>query len=134
MLKLRIVTRHENTNNIRNFFGNCTTLFDPMFCAQYKGTETRLKISKKSLKESRKEHIILYIFSCFDIQCNNLNGSNHDHYPQLIYNGNRTEWSLIQSVIVRVITKSDDRAAGARFVHHEYDYRLNWTTRSPVTN
>ena len=25
----------------------------------------------------------------------------------------------------RVITKSDDRAAGIQFVYHEYDYRLN---------
>ena len=36
-------------------------------------------------------------------------------------NGNRTEWSPIRSVIIRVITKSDDRAAGVRFVYHEYD-------------
>ena len=27
-------------------------------------------------------------------------------------------------------TKSDDRAAGVRFVYHEYDYRPNWSTRS----
>ena len=46
-----------------------------------------------------------------------------------IRNGNRAQWSPIQSVIIRVITKSDDRAAGVRFVYHEYDYRLNWTTR-----
>ena len=32
---------------------------------------------------------------------------------------------IIKSVIIRVITKSDDRAAGVRFVYHEYDYRLN---------
>ena len=51
-----------------------------------------------------------------------------------ISNGNRTEWSPIRSVIIRVITKSDDRAAGVRFVYHEYDYRLNWTTRSLITN
>ena len=51
-----------------------------------------------------------------------------------ISNGNRTEWSPIRSVIIRVITKLDDRAAGVRFVYHEYDYRQNWTTRSPVTN
>ena len=37
----------------------------------------------------------------------------------IISNGNRTEWSPIQSVIIRVITKSDDRAAGVRFVYHE---------------
>ena len=42
--------------------------------------------------------------------------------------------SPIRSVIIRVITKSDDRAAGVRFVYHEYDYRLNWTTRSPIIN
>ena len=52
----------------------------------------------------------------------------------VISNGNRTEWSPIQSVIIRVITKSDDRAAGVRFVYHEYDYRLNWTIRSPIIN
>ena len=23
---------------------------------------------------------------------------------------------------------------GVRFVYHEYDYRLNWTTRSPIIN
>ena len=51
-----------------------------------------------------------------------------------ICNGNRTEWSPIQSVIIRVITKSDDRAVGVLFVYHEYDYRLNWTTRSPIIN
>ena len=45
-----------------------------------------------------------------------------------------TEWSPIRSVIIRVITKSDDRAAGVRFVNHEYDYRPNWTTRSLITN
>ena len=52
----------------------------------------------------------------------------------VICNGNRAEWSPIRSVIIRVITKSDYRAAGVRFVNHEYDYRPNWTTRSLVTN
>ena len=32
-------------------------------------------------------------------------------------------------VIIRVITKSDDRAARVGFVYHEYGHRLNWTTR-----
>jgi len=44
---------------------------------------------------------------------------------ETVSNGNRTEWSPIRSVIIRVITKSDDRAAGVRFVYHEYDYRPN---------
>ena len=52
----------------------------------------------------------------------------------MICNGNRTEWSPIQSVIIRVITKLDDRTGGVRFVYHSYDYRLNWTTRSPIIN
>ena len=34
-------------------------------------------------------------------------------------NDNRTEWTPIQSVIIRVITKSD--------VYHKYVYRSNWT-------
>ena len=45
-----------------------------------------------------------------------------------ISDGNGTECSPIRSLIIRVITKSDDRAAGVRFVYHEYDYRPNWTT------
>ena len=51
---------------------------------------------------------------------------NHTNITQVTFivgNGNRTEWSPIQSVIIRVITKSDDRAAGVRFV-----YRLFITT------
>ena len=58
----------------------------------------------------------------------------HVQLDYLTSNGNRTEWSPIRSVIIRVITKSDDRAAGVRFVYHEYDYRPNWTTRSPIAN
>ena len=58
----------------------------------------------------------------------------YNHLSNYTKNGNRTEWSPIRSVIIRVITKSDDRAAGGRFVYHEYDYRPNWTTRSLVTN
>ena len=52
----------------------------------------------------------------------------------IISNGYRTEWSPIRSVIIRVIIKSDDRAAGVRFVYHEYDYRSNWITLSPIIN
>ena len=37
----------------------------------------------------------------------------------------RTEWSPIRSVIILVITKSDDSAAGVQFVYHEYDDRPN---------
>ena len=55
-------------------------------------------------------------------------------YEVGLSNGNGTEWSPIRSVIIRVIRKSYDRAAGVRFVNHEYDYRPNWTTRSLITN
>ena len=41
----------------------------------------------------------------------------------------RTEWSRIWSFIIRVITKSDDRAVRVWFVYNEYDYIPNWTTR-----
>ena len=41
-------------------------------------------------------------------------------------NDNRTEWSPIWSVIITLITESDNRAEGVRFaVYHEYDYRPN---------
>ena len=42
--------------------------------------------------------------------------------------------SGVQFVQYECLTKSDDREAGVRFVNHEYDYRQNWTTRSPITN
>ena len=50
-------------------------------------------------------------------------------FIDMINNGNRTEWSPIRCVIIRAITKSDDRA-----VYHEYDYKLNWTTGILITN
>ena len=56
------------------------------------------------------------------------------HGNFLICNGNKTEWSPIRSEIIRVITKSDDQALAVRFVYHEYDYRPNWTRRSPIIN
>ena len=37
----------------------------------------------------------------------------------MIHIGNRSEWSPIRSVIIRVITKSDEREARLRFVFHE---------------
>ena len=43
----------------------------------------------------------------------------------MISNGNRTECSSIWSVIIRVITKSDNSVAGVRFVCHECDYGQN---------
>ena len=39
-------------------------------------------------------------------------------------NGNRTEWSPIRSVIMRVIRNSDNRAAGVRFVYH-HSFAIN---------
>ena len=56
-------------------------------------------------------------------------GQLYQKFPTTISNGNRTEWSPIRSVIIRVMTKLDDQAAGVRFVYHEYDYRPKWTTR-----
>ena len=64
---------------------------------------------------------------------NNLKGIN---------NGNRTEWSPIRSVIIRVINKigrprSGSRTPAARssdFVNNEYDYRPNWTPLSQLDN
>ena len=64
----------------------------------------------------------------------NVIGNMSEAFLALISNGKRTEWSPVRSLIIRVITKSDDRAARVRFVYHEYDYRLNWTTRSPIIN
>ena len=40
----------------------------------------------------------------------------------IINNGNRTEWSPIWSIIIRVVNNPDDHDAGVRFVNHEYDY------------
>ena len=64
----------------------------------------------------------------------NVIGNMSEAFLALISNGSRTSCRPIRSVIIRVITKSDDRAAGVRFAYHEYDYRLNWTTGSPIIN
>ena len=73
-----------------------------------------------------------------DDKSDNINHKKHDSYDDDKQNdnsnGSRTEWSPIRSVIIRVITKSDDRADGVRFVYHEYDYIPNWTTQSPIAN
>ena len=46
-----------------------------------------------------------------------------------ISNGNRTEWSPIRSVIIRVINKIRRPHSGSPILfNHEYDYRPNWTT------
>ena len=36
----------------------------------------------------------------------------------------------MESVIIRVMKKSNDRAAEVRLVYHVYGYRLNWTKSS----
>ena len=41
-------------------------------------------------------------------------------------NGNRTEWSRIRSVIIRVINKIRRPRSGVRFVYIRYDYRQIW--------
>ena len=52
----------------------------------------------------------------------------------MISNGNRTECSPIWSVIIQVMTKLDDHAAGVQFAYHKYDYRPKWTPLSPITS
>ena len=53
-----------------------------------------------------------------------------------INNGNRTEWirSPIQSVIIQVLQSRTTTKQESDLFNHEYDYRLNWMTQSPVTN
>ena len=51
-----------------------------------------------------------------------------------INNGNRTEWSPIRSVIIQVLQNQTTVKQESDLLNHEYDYRLNWMTRSPVTN
>ena len=52
----------------------------------------------------------------------------------MINNDNRTEWSPIRSVIIKMIDKIGRPRSGVPFVNHEYDYRLKWTKRCPATN
>ena len=51
-----------------------------------------------------------------------------------INNGNRTEWSPIRSVIIQVLQNQTTAKQESYLLNHEYDYRLNWTTQSPVTS
>ena len=83
---------------------------------------TALSLWNKSEQEtsatSRGEEIILRKRNSI-ISSSTANGSSS---CSIINNGNRTEWSPIRSVIIRVITKLDDRESGVQFVSHEYDY------------
>ena len=49
-------------------------------------------------------------------------------------NVNRTEGSPIQSVIIQVLQTWTTAKQESDLFNREYDYRLNWTTQSPVTN
>ena len=51
----------------------------------------------------------------------------------MIYNGNWTEWSAIWSEIIRVISKSNERAARVRFEITSMISDQNCTTRSSIT-
>ena len=50
----------------------------------------------------------------------------------IISNSNWTEWSTIQGVIGRVISKSVEREAQGRFEITEHNYSLNYTTQRPI--
>ena len=50
-----------------------------------------------------------------------------------INNGNTTEWSPIL-LIIQVLQNWTTVKQESDLFNHEYDYRLNWTTQSPVAN
>ena len=89
------------------------------------------------IKQIHCAHYVCYFFvlSIFWRHLWSITEPTHGNMESIwsISNGNRTSCRPIRSVIIRVI-KSDDRAAGVRFVYHAYDYRPNWTTRSPIAN
>ena len=51
-----------------------------------------------------------------------------------VSNSNWTEWSTIQGVIARVISKSDEREERGRFEITSTITPLNCTTGGPITN
>ena len=67
------------------------------------------------LQSSCSLEVFWVLFLCGQMANLNQYGSWDIGYE--INNGNKTEWSPIRSVIIRVITKSDDRAVGVRFVY-----------------
>ena len=44
-----------------------------------------------------------------------------------IFYGNRTKWSSVRSVIIRVLQHLPTAKQESDLFNHEYDYRLNWT-------
>ena len=56
-----------------------------------------------------------------------------------IGNGDGTEWTLIRSLIIRVINKIGRLPSAVRFLYLQFtnqdcDHRQNWTTGSPIAN
>ena len=60
-------------------------------------------------------------------------GLNLTHLARWINNGNWTEWRAIWSEIIRVISKSNERAARVRFEITSMISDQNCTTRSSIT-
>ena len=57
-------------------------------------------------------------------------------YPSVFqrdFYGNRTKWSSVRSVIIRVLQPLPTAKQESDLFNHEYDYRLNWTPLSPIT-
>ena len=51
-------------------------------------------------------------------------------YPSVFqrdFYGNRTKWSSVRSVIIRVLQPLPTAKQESDLFNHEYDYRLNWT-------
>ena len=55
-------------------------------------------------------------------------------YLEFLEISNGTEWSPIGSVIIRVITKSDDRTAGVLFVYHNFQEKRKLFSTAKLSN
>ena len=55
-------------------------------------------------------------------------------YLEFLEISNGTEWSPIGSVIIRVITKSDDRTAGVPFVYHNFQEKRKLFSTAKLSN
>ena len=105
----------EIISTITSIIRNCSTMFTKVktFCQMTFMTNYAKVGYLKNKENSRKIAFLL---------------------RSLISNGNRTGWSPIWSVIIRVITKLDDCTARVQFAYQNFEYRANWTTGNLITN
>ena len=131
--KSKIEARLSNTRTLfQTPFVSCRVLHRAPTCVRV-DTGYSVVSPRVSPRKSTTQGTV-YSQEIDSTQTNHIRLGSKQYYFSGINNGKRTEWSLIRSVIIRVITKLDDREVGVQFVITSMITDWHQTTWSPITN